>query len=348
MYQEIEGQKPVIIARNHNARTRMIYYRWMTPPNWNPAWNLQQAQLSGLYFGITKALWNQIYNPASDLLHYYQAPDSLHSLRIFVRQMMKMENFRHEVISGIMFNSAYGLAFQTSRFYLWKDYAGGYPHEFHTVNVDWGKSLITAGAIGLVTCWIPVPFHNVSIRFEQDKILPKEYARGYRNHLHAAITILKKDGMYPFVRSAGPIMGEAFGETLGLFFWTDFWKEKSRHMKHWGTDQPGTPECWLRAAYVSLGVYSGLFMGYPFRLLRHFVEELPKNSKGELFFTNYAEAFWKALSDQFYIAQMWNGFHAYLFKAGVPLFLTTWFADSIGIFDQAVFPAIYVSAPPED
>mmetsp|Transcript_14171 Transcript_14171/g.14238 ORF Transcript_14171/g.14238 Transcript_14171/m.14238 type:complete len:348 (-) Transcript_14171:34-1077(-) len=345
MYQEIEGQKPVIVARNHNARTRMIMYKWMTPPNWNPAWNFQQAELTGLYFGITRALWYQFYAPATDLLRYYQAPDSLRTLGIFTKEVFKMENFRRGFFSSLLFSSTYGLAFQTSRFYLWKDYAGGYAHEHHTVNTDWGKYLLTAAAIGAVTCWIPVPFYNISLRFEQDKILPKEFARGYRNHFQAAFTILSKDGIYPFIRGAGPLMGQAFGETLGLLFFTDFIKEKLRHMRHWGTDFPGTPEAILRAVYVSAGVYAGVFMGYPFLHLKHLVEELPKNSNGELFFKNYAEALWKSLGDTFYIGQMWNGFHGYLARAGVPLFLATWFADSIGIFDQAVFPAVYVPDP---
>lgn len=342
MYQDIEGQKPVIITRNHNARVRPPVYRWTAPADWSPAWNMQRAEVTGLFYGVASAIYNQIYHPSRELMTFYQAPDSISTLRIFTRELVKMENFRSGFASNLMFSGLFGLAYQAPRFYLWRDLAGGYPVDSHFVDLGWLKKWLTSMAIGATVCWIPVPFYNLSIRYEQDKILPKELSRGYKNHFHAAYVILKKDGIFPFWRSSGPLMAEAFLETFALFYWVDFIKEKTRHFKSWGTDQPGSTDWFHRIFYVSGGVYFSLMTGYPLRALRFYVDELPKNAQGELFFKSYAEALWKSLGDHFNIAHLWNNFHKHVGRAGLPLFLTTWFADCIGLFDQLELPSIYV------
>jgi len=204
------------------------------------------------------------------------------------------------------------------------------------------KKMFTAAAVGVATCWIPVPFYNVSIRFQQDKILPKELQRGYKNHLHAAFKIFSKDGIYPFIRSAGPLMTEFGAETFAIFYWLDFFKDKTRPFRNFGTDQPGTSDNFNRLIYVTSGAYLGLFHAYPFRTLRKYVEELPKNSKGELFFKSYSEAFWKALGDAYNLAHLWNGFHRYCTVAMPPLFATLWFADAIGLLDTLELPAVFI------
>ena len=196
------------------------------------------------------------------------------------------------------------------------------------------KKMITSATVGASTCWIPVPFINVVMRYHQDQILPKEYSRGYRGYLHAAFTIARKDGLFPFVRSAGPIMAEKFLQTTGLFFWLDFTRDKIKHTENWGTDHIGTSPTTLRFFYISAGTYLGLMSGYPMFTLRNLVENMPLNSKGELFFGSYAEAFWKTLGDNFEFTALWNGFPRYLAKQGPPIFATLWFADVLGLLKQ--------------
>lgn len=342
MFQEIEGQRPVIVSRNHNARIRTPIYRWTTPPDWSPAWNYQRSLYAGFTFGVTSALYMQIYEPVRDMLMIYAAPDNFSQLKTFTREVMKMENFKNGFFSKFMFYSAYGLSFEGARWYLWKSFAGGYPHDEHCVDITWAKKLLTSFAVGGLTSWIPVPFHNVAIRFQQDQILPKEFSRGYSNHLSCAYNIIAKDGPFPLMRSAGPIMGEAWAGTFALFFWIDFIKDKLRVIKNYGTDHPGFYDSWCRILYTSFAVYMSLGHAYPFRIMRLWVDELPKNKRGELYFKNYAEAFWKALGDNFTFSQLFNGFHLHLIRAGPPLFAAVWFADVIGLNEQVEFPAVYV------
>ena len=144
MYQEVEGQKPVIVSRNHNARVRPPVYRWTQPPDWSPAWNLQSSLLTGLAMGVTSSLYLQLYNPANDLLKFYQAPDNLPQLRIFLRELVKMENFRSGLSSNMVFLSSFSVAFQGARFWMWKTFAGGHPHNKRFVDYAWACLLYTS------------------------------------------------------------------------------------------------------------------------------------------------------------------------------------------------------------
>jgi hypothetical protein len=343
MYSEIEGQKPVVVSRNHNARIRPALYRWTMPPDWNPVWNRQRSYITGAFSGLVSALYLHAYEPARDILRFYQGPENLTQLKTFVSELVKMENFRQGFLGKLGFYSLYGLSYEASRFYMWHDYAAGFPHEKSSIDVTWPKKFFTSITVGLLTSWIPVPFHNVMMRYRQDQILPTEFKRGYRSPLHAAYTIARKDGLFPFVRSAGPIMAEHTASTFGLFFFLDFFKDKARHLRNFGGDFDQYSDTFLKFVCVSLGTYLSLFHAYPFRSLRLWVEELPTNANGEVLFRNYAEAFWKVMSDDVNMTQLWNGFHRYLARAGPPLFATIWVADGFGLTPVSTFPTIWVA-----
>jgi hypothetical protein len=112
--------------------------------------------------------------------------------------------------------------------------------------------------VGAATCWIPVPFHNIERRMAQDAIMPKDIRRGYRNPFTAAIQIAAKDGVYPFIRSAGPLMGENFMNTFCLFFLTEFWYDKYNILLDYGyrMDGAGMPVNWVRFLALFTGVFS--------------------------------------------------------------------------------------------
>lgn len=334
MFQEIEGQKPIVISRNHMDRIRPPVYRWVQPADWSPAWNYERSLLTGLAYGASSSMFYQFHTPATELATYYQTPNSFTQLRIFTREIFKMESFKRGLGSKLAFYSSYGMAFEGTRFYLWKNLAGGFPHNTQVVDVAWYKKFITALTVGISSMWIPVPFVNIAIRYHQDQILPKELSRGYKGYMDAAFKIAKNDGLFPFFRGGGPMMIEKALQTTGLFFWMDFLKDKLKHMEHWGTDHPGFSQNYLRFLYVSFGTYIGLLYGYPLVVLRNYVEKLPLNSKGEMYFASYSEAIWKGLGDNYEFTGLWSGFHRYLLKCGPPLFLTVWFADVIGLLDQ--------------
>ena len=342
MYQEIEGQRPVVISRNHNARTRPPIYRWTMPPDYDPAWNQQRSIYTGLFAGIVGATYAHISGPVFDLLRFYQAPENLRQVGIYAREVMKMDTFRRGLLGRLGFYAAYGLSFEAARWTMWKNITCGYPYYHDMINVAVIKHLLTAAAVGALTCWIPVPFHNLMIRFNQDQILPKEFSRGYRSPLHALVQIVKNDGFYPLVRSAGPLMAENFLTTWMMFFTVDFLKDKARLLNSMGYDQEMTPYWQTKPFYVAGGAFSGLFAGYHVRSLRVAVEEHPKNLKGELLFGNYAEATWRGLGESFQTQQLWSGFGRYFLRAGPPLMATIWFADSIGLLDQTEFKPAYV------
>jgi hypothetical protein len=76
-------------------------------------------------------------------------------------------------------------------------------------------------------------------------------------------------------------------------------------------------------------------------MMRHYVDELPRNSKGQKFLASYSEAFWKYLLDTANGMNLWNGFNRYVAKAGPPLFLTMLFADTLGLSKQTIFAHAY-------
>mmetsp|Transcript_34073 Transcript_34073/g.59421 ORF Transcript_34073/g.59421 Transcript_34073/m.59421 type:complete len:345 (+) Transcript_34073:513-1547(+) len=343
MYQEIEGQRPVIVSRNHNGRIKPPIHRWTTPPDWSPQLNKQWALMAGVFSGVSRSLYFQIHNPVRDLLTYYAKPNSWAQLSTFTKQVTQMENFRSGIASSLAFQSAYGLSFEGARWWLWRYLAGGHPLNPDGISITPPKTFATAFTVGMLTCWIPVPFYNISIRYDQDKILPREIARGYRNHFHAAYTIAKLDGLFPFVRSAGPLMGEYASATSAMFFWLDFFKEKLRFLTHFSTAFPGYNEFAVQVTCVGLGAYMSCVFGYPFRIMRHYVDELPRNSKGEKYLASYSEAFWKYLVETANGMQLWNGFNRYVFRAGPPLFLTMLFADTLGLSKQTLFIPAYVT-----
>jgi hypothetical protein len=342
MYQEIEGQRPVVISRNHNARARPPIYRWTMPPDYDPAWNQQRSLYTGLFAGIVGATYAQVSRPVFDLLRFYQAPDNFKQLSLFTKEVVKMDTFRQGFLGRLGFYTAYGLIFETARWTMWKNITCGYPYYRDMVNVAFVKHFLTAGAVGALTSWIPVPFHNIMVRYNQDQILPREFARGYKSPLHAAFQIVKQDGLYPLVRSGGPLMAENTLNTMMMFYMVDFLKDKARVLKTQGFDHEMTPDWMTKPIYVFFGAMAGLFSGFGVRSLRMAVEEHPKNAKGELLFGSYAEATWRGLGDSFQMHQLWTGFVPYFCRAGPPLMATIWFADSIGLLDQVVFDPSYV------
>ena len=161
--------------------------------------------------------------------------------------------------------------------------------------------------------------------------------------MSAAATILAKDGVYPLVRGAGPLMGEAFMQTTFLFSSIVFLKDKLLPLRSYGFEfDGGMPYTPIKFMFLSGGVFTGMFFSYPFRMLRQMVEELPKNSKGEKFFKTYSEAWWKFRGESFDIISLWNGFNRHLVKAGIPLFGMLWIAESMGLLDWNTREYIYV------
>jgi len=74
--------------------------------------------MTGLFYGVTRALYQHIYDPCTDLLKYYAPPDNFSQLRIFTREVFKMENFRHGFFTNALFYGTYGLTFNTARFWM--------------------------------------------------------------------------------------------------------------------------------------------------------------------------------------------------------------------------------------
>lgn len=131
--------------------------------------------------------------------------------------------------------------------------------------------------------------------------------------------------------------------TTMLFAPLIFIKDKILPLRKYGLDfDAGVPYTPLKFIFISAGVYASLFFSYPFRVLRHMVEELPKNSKGEKFFKTYSEAYWKFRSESFDIMSLWNGFHRHLAKVGLPLFGTLWVAESMGLLEWSNREYVYV------
>jgi hypothetical protein len=88
--------------------------------------------------------------------------------------------------------------------------------------------------------------------------MPKDVRRGYSNPFTAAAQIAAKDGFYPFIRSAGPLMGENFMNTFCLFFLTEFWYDKYNILLDYGyrMDGAGMPVNWVRFISLFTGVFS--------------------------------------------------------------------------------------------
>jgi hypothetical protein len=178
----------------------------------------------------------------------------------------------------------------------------------------------------------------------QDKIMPKDIARGYRNPLTAAVQIVAKDGLFPLMRGAGPIMGEHFVGTSVIFFSTDFMIDKLWPLRNYGYQFPnaGLPESWIKIMGLSSGIMFALFASYPVRTLRAMVEHHPLNNKGERLFETYAEAYWKFAGEQFNPMHCWTGFSRYFVKTAPPIFAAWWLADSFGLIRLREMQLLYV------
>lgn len=333
MFQEFEGQKPIVISRNHMDRVRPRTYRWVAPKDWSPAWNMQMSLISGAASGFFYATYLQAHTPLAEIRKFYLFPGSLEQVRIYLREAYKMESFQTGFGSKLAFYSCFGLTFNASRFYLWRDFAGGYPVDSDTVDIAWYKKFITSAFVGVATCWIPIPFHNIAIRYHQDTILPKELSRGYKGYLHATYNIAVRDGVFPFIRGGGPLLFRHAFETTGMLFWLDFFKDKCRHIKYFGSTNGSFSDTSMRLTYISLGTTIGLAYGYAFESVKKFVELVPKNSKGERYFNNYAEGGMKTLGEYYNILSTFRGFGSHFIRSAPPLFMSLWFADVIGVFD---------------
>lgn len=333
MFQEFEGQKPVVISRNHMDRVRPKSYRWVAPQDWSPAWNMQLSLISGAASGLFYASYYQVHTPLSEIRRFYLFPGTLEQVRIYLREAYKMDSFQKGFGTKLAFYSTLGLTFNASRFYLWKDFAGGFPVDYYTVDVAWYKKLLTSAFVGALTCWIPVPFHNIAVRYHQDKIMPKEHSRGYRGYIHTAYNIALKDGAFPFMRGGLPIMTRFWLETSSTLFWLDFLKDKCLHVQYYGSTNGGFSDTSMRLLYVTFGTSVGITYGYAFETIRNRVEKYPKNSKGERYFESYAEGGLKTLGEYYNVLSTFRGFGRHFLRNAPPLFMSLWFADIIGVFD---------------
>jgi hypothetical protein len=333
MFQEFEGQKPIVISRNHMDRTRPKLYRWKAPKDWSPEWNMQMSIMTGAASGLITASYLQIHTPLAELHRFYMFPGSIAQARIFLREAYKSETFQKGFGSRLAFYSTFGLTFNTARFYLWRDLNGGFTVDDKTIDIGFFKKLIASAFVGASTAWITVPFFNVARRYHQDTVLPKEHSRGYRGYMHAAYVIARKDGLLPFTRSSVPLMLQYTLETSGTLFWTDFAKDKCYHLKNYGGPLGGFSDFSMKVGYLSFGTFFGLLYGYSFDSVRKSMEMLPKNAKGETYFANYAEAGMKTLGEYYNIYGAYSGFGKHLLRSGPTMFMTLWFADSLGLLD---------------
>jgi hypothetical protein len=84
--------------------------------------------MCGALGGFLSATLHQIWKPVTDILHFYQAPDSMRTLSIFANEVMKSESLRSGYLGNLAFHMLYGVTFNGARLWLWHNIAGGYAY----------------------------------------------------------------------------------------------------------------------------------------------------------------------------------------------------------------------------
>lgn len=65
-------------------------------------------------------------------------------------------------------------------------------------------------------------------------------------------------------------------------------------------------------------------------------------------FRSYSQLLWMTLADSVNFTHMWTGVWRYAIRAFPPLFLTAWFADSLGMIPQNEYHSYIVPEEEDD
>lgn len=306
-------------------------FSWISAPDNTMWWNYQRGAIAGIMaasLNETQILFNE---NARVLLQHYERPSNLKQAWIFLKETLKMDNFRKGLKNRLQYAFAIGSTDIAARYSVFRYCNAGWYRPFGSVEVNFYRKIPTTMFAALATSWVSVPFEMARMAYYADRTFPEELRRGYKSYFHALRSIPFQEGPYYLFKNCFPFILRNFFQTFTTMYAYDYLKDKFGTVTFRISDFPYGLS---KAIMVFISVYFGCVFSYPWAVtIREMVELWPKEKGGVCTFdNNYRKAavwLWYHEFGSNYFPGFINN---YFWRTAPWMAASLWFADSLGMF----------------
>lgn len=213
---------------------------------------------------------------------------------------------------------------------MWQFFYGGTWSAAEYADYNAFKYIFCANLAAIPTMWTGVPFEMARRAYYADTTWPLEMRRGYTSPFNALLRIPFEEGPAYLFKGGSPIMFRDF-MFFSYFFATFAWL-KNKLFFFW-VYQDFSYE-YIKFLMMTFSWYTASLVSYPAYFAREMVDLWPKERGGACTFQNsYKRAFmWWLEGNHF--TNMFAGHTQFLISRGIPLWITMWLADNLGMFSN--------------
>jgi len=306
-------------------------FSWISTPENNYAWNYQRGAIAGVLGAALNETQILFTENAKLLLKHYERPSGFNQTKTFIKEVLKMDNFRHGIKNRLQYAFVIGSVDIANRLAVYRTCNSGWYRPFGSFEVNYYRRLPGVLFAALATSWISVPFDLAKMAYYADKTFPQELQRGYTSYLNALRRIPFEEGPYFLFKNCFPFLMRNFFQTSTLFFMYDWLKDKFGGVTYRMSD---FPYALTKSIIAFFSVYFACVFSYPWAVtIREMVDLWPKEKGGVCTFQgNYRKAaVWLWYHD--FGSNYFPGFMNNYFWRQAPWMLTSlWIADKLGMF----------------
>jgi hypothetical protein len=273
-----------------------------------------------------------LYQSTKILNYFYEWPKTRQEANIFAKEVFRVPNFWKDLAKKLSYQIVAAGGDTAIKLSVWQTMYGGtwspqdYPDSMSQ------KPFFAAIMAFLPTCFLTVPFDNAYRAYYADKTWPVELRRNYTSPLQALIRIPFEENPSYLFRGAFPIAANQF------MFWTIFIANynylKNKFFMLWVYNDWSYEFCKLCMMTFSYGM--GVLCSYPFYHIREMVDLWPKERGGFCTWNNNyrVAAKWMISNVELLGYNYFRNFTLWQNRYGIPYFIATWVADSLGMMSN--------------
>lgn len=306
-------------------------FSWATTPESKMSWNWQRGAIAGVLaaaFNETQVLFTE---NSKLLLKHYERPQGLKQISTFVKEVLKMDNFKLAIKNRLQYAFVIGTTDIAARFAAYRYCNSGWQRTFGSVEVNFYRRIPPSLFAAAATCWVGVPFELAKMAYYADKTFPTELQKGYSSFFNALRRIPFEEGPYYLFKNCFPFLMKNFFQTATLLFAYDYLKDKFGAVTYRISE---FPYALTKSICALTAVYFACVFSYPWAVtIREMVDFWPKEKGGVCTFQgNYRKAaVWLWYHD--FGSNYFPGFmNNYFWRQAPWMFTSLWIADAMGMF----------------
>jgi solute carrier family 25 oxoglutarate transporter 11 len=302
------------------------------PEVYNTPWlNLQKTGVIAASAGVVVETLRHVQSRFYALNYVYEYPKDSKQWSIYLREIPRTHNFYKSLFKKITYGCVQHSLDAGLKIAIFYYLFGGTWSPYRFCDQNTFKMMGCGFLTGFLTGWTNYPLAVARKAYFADQSWPKELQKGYRSPLHALLKIPFTEGpLYLFRGGLLHYLGNSLG--LGWMLFSYVWV-KDKCFWFWKIQDMNYNFCKFWILNFSFAV--SIIASQPFFTLKEIMDKLPKERGGQRTFNTSWEAF-RFLKMEWHnnTTSIISSYSEWFKRHGLILYLTIWYADSLGLMDN--------------